>query len=159
MHITCTYATICNDAPLGRLILSTLVALLANLGSLMLEINDLHTDDFLAVRFGLLTPAWTVTSDSDSVHLADADGCRCAAVPVDPNSISQIRKLHDGVGCVVCKVNISGRSLTLYLYGKKVCEHTWQGVAASHRNFDFAHDIAQLVQPEVPRKVVNIRDV
>ncbi|MPW21745.1 hypothetical protein GCT13_33945 [Paraburkholderia sp. CNPSo 3157] len=125
----------------------------------MLEINELHTDDFLTVRFGLLTPAWTVTSDSDSVQLADAHGYRCAAVPVDSNSISQIRKLHDGVGCVVCKVNIFGRSLTLYLYGKKVCEHTWHGVAASHRNIDFAHDVVRLVQPEVPRKVVNIRDV
>ncbi|ACC76476.1 hypothetical protein C9I56_36195 [Paraburkholderia caribensis] len=124
----------------------------------MLEINELRPDDFLAVRFGLLTPAWTVTSDSDSVQLADADGCRCAAVPVDPNSILQIRKLHDGVGCVVCNVNISGKSLTLYLYGKRVCEHTWQGVAASHRNFALEHEVVQLAQPGVPRKVVNIRD-
>ncbi|APA87433.2 hypothetical protein BJG93_18180 [Paraburkholderia sprentiae WSM5005] len=92
-------------------------------------------EDLLYLRLGTETPTWFLAADDDMLLLAAGHSEQRVGVRLSSVQLEKIRMARGGVVKTAMGVIILGAHFRLYLVGRKVNDHVWQGKASNDANF------------------------
>jgi len=125
--------------------------------------NDDQHDQVLYAQFGTSSPCWRLSKDSNALELTPVTGDMPAnaAISLNPQQASQIRRLTGITAHLILDVRLFGQPIRLHLVGKKLSSNLWAGTASAYEDTesvarDLVHGLsfAEQVVSEVNSVVV-----
>lgn len=86
----------------------------------------------LYLHFGVNSPYWRLTADSDALLLSAIRNETDIAVPLTPRQAARVRSLTGMTASLAMSVSLFGTELQLHLVGRKVNAQEWAGTASPH---------------------------
>ena len=94
--------------------------------------TDEQGQTLLYAYFGTSSPHWRLSSDSDALHFAEAEGGETnIAVPLTPPQASLLRSMTVITTSVNLTITLYGNPLSMHLVGRKVSQIAWAGTASA----------------------------
>ncbi|MBN3780504.1 hypothetical protein G3O06_23605 [Burkholderia sp. Ac-20345] len=122
----------------------------------MFSAEHQEVDDFFSLSLGSANPYWTLTHDSNVLHLGET--LTCAGITSELTSIetARIRQLENEPQEVACSVLLHGQRFTLYLVGRRVSDNKWRGVASATRGFRLTEAMNSALSASPPSNVYQL---
>ena len=110
--------------------------------------------DLFYLRTGAEHPFWTFTDDSNVIRLGDSPRTDAVASELDRDQAQRVRAIGDAISRVDCTMNLSGETINFYLFGKRLTDRTWRGIASANPAFVVTRAMAASLEGSVQAKVI-----